>query len=292
MNKNFLPIYETNDQGIINSQNYSGPNVPGAINLPYGYCLLKSDAQNRQGVPGPDIFGNGVDYTNCVPKIVKPPEVIGPENTKSVNSLDQYFLMNQSYPQGSTYIPPGGPTDLQSTRPPEIQSYVRLAARSLNTTPDVIMAVYFSDDNINHLRNTIVKKVKEITADSGVAGTPEGVTIKTPNMDDMFYYMLNMYKTYKVTNGSIVFVNLKKNTDIKSEISKLNTELLQEYVSKLISQINMYIYYYQDASQLPQQLSRPVYTSMKGSRELEYNVGFTSGNSIGIASYNQVGNII
>ena len=60
----------------------------------------------------------------------------------------------------------------------------------------------------------------------------------------------------------------------------------------MISQINMYIYYYLDASQLPQQLSRPTYTSMKGSRELEYNVGFSSGNSIGIASYNQVGNII
>jgi hypothetical protein len=301
MNNNFLPIYETsnlNNQGSINdgmsinSQNYTGQNVFNSVNLPYGYCLLPSNAQNRQGVPGPDQFGNGVDYTNCVPQIVKSPDVIGPQNTSSVNNLDNYFLTNQGYPQGSSYIPPGGPIDLQSTRPEEIQSYVTLASRSLNVSPDPVMMVYFSDSNINHLRNTIVKKVKEITADSGVAGTPEGVTIKTPNMDDLFYYMLNIYQTYKITNGSIVFVNLKKNTDIKSEIAKLNTNILQDYISKLISQINMYIYYYQDASQLPQQLSRPVYTSMKGSRELEYNVGFTSGNSIGIASYNQVGNII
>jgi hypothetical protein len=292
-NKNFLPIYDT-AQGE-NSQNYTGP-VSSAVNVPYGWCLLPSNAQNRQGVPGPDVFGNGVDYTNCVPQIVKSPAVIGPQNTSSVNKLDQYFLMNQGYPGGTSQITDsfGGPTDLQSSRPPEPQKnyYVNLASRSLNVAIDPVMAVYFSDDNINHIRNTVVKKVKEITADSGVAGTPEGVTIKTPNMDDLFYYMLNMYKTYKITNGSIVFVNLKKNTDIKAEIAKLNTEVLQDYVSKLVSQINMYIYYYIDASQLPQQLSRPVYTSMKGSRELEYNTGFQSGNSIGISSYNQVGNII
>ena len=53
----------------------------------------------------------------------------------------------------------------------------------------------------------------------------------------------------------------------------------------------MYIYYYIDASQLPEQLSLPESNSMKGSKTLEYNVGFKSGNSLGIASYNQVGNI-
>ena len=54
----------------------------------------------------------------------------------------------------------------------------------------------------------------------------------------------------------------------------------------------MYVYYYIDASQLPQQLSNPVLTSMKGSKVLEYNTGFYSGNSMGVASYNEVGNII
>jgi hypothetical protein len=50
--------------------------------------------------------------------------------------------------------------------------------------------------------------------------------------------------------------------------------------------------YYKDASQLPEQLSLPLLTSMKGSKTLEYNTGFNSGNSIGVASYNQVGNIV
>jgi hypothetical protein len=294
MNKNFLPYYDTSIG--INSQNYKGQTSFNAINIPYGSCLLPSNARNRQGAPGPDQFGNGVDYTQCVPRIVKSPEEIGPQNTASVNNLDQFFLMDQKFPMGTDHIKDqsGGPTNLQTPRTGTSSEnyYAGLASKSLNVSIDPVMAVYFSDSNINHLRNTIVIKVKEITGDSGIAGTPEGVTIKTPNMDDLFYYMLNMYKTHRITNGSIVFVNLKKNTDIKSEIAKLNTEVLQDYVSKLVSQINMYIYYYLDASQLPQQLSRPTYTSMKGSRELEYNVGFSSGNSIGIASYNQVGNII
>jgi hypothetical protein len=59
----------------------------------------------------------------------------------------------------------------------------------------------------------------------------------------------------------------------------------------MVSQINMYIYYYRDASQLPEQLSLPTITTMKGSRVLEYNTGLVSGNPIGVASYNEVGNI-
>jgi hypothetical protein len=170
--------------------------------------------------------------------------------------------------------------------------YINLASESLHQKPDQVMSVFFSDDNINHLRNTVVKKVKEITDDSGIACDKNGIKIQTPNMGDFFYYMVNVFQNFKITNGSICFVNLKKNTDLKSEIAKLNTNVLQEYVSKMVSQINMYIYYYKDASQLPEQLSIPTYTSMKGSRSLEYNVGFQPGNSIGIASYNEVGNII
>ena len=55
----------------------------------------------------------------------------------------------------------------------------------------------------------------------------------------------------------------------------------------------MYIYYYKDASQMPDQLSRPVYTSTRSNNKvLEYNSGFKAGNSIGMASYDQVGNVI
>ena len=264
------------------------------INIPYGYCLLPSNSKNRQGAPGPDVFGNGKDYTECVPQIIKTPEVIGPQNTNSVNNLNNFFFNNNIGAKGYSPKEEFSGIDLQSVRPiaPNKNYYIQLGAKSLNANPDLLISVFFSDDNINHLRQTIVARVKRITGDSGIAGSPDGVTIKTPNMDDLFYYMVNIYQTYKVHNGSICFINLQKNNSIKSEITKLNTDLLQEYVSKMVSQINMYIYYYKDASQLPEQMSRPTYTAMKGSKSLEYNTGFQSGNSIGIASYNQVGNII
>ena len=151
--------------------------------------------------------------------------------------------------------------------------------------------MFFSDQNIEHLRSTIVKKVEQITAESGVTGSKQGVQIMKPEMDDFFNYMINTFHTYSSQNGSICFVNFKKTNDTKIEIEKLNTTILQEYISKMVSQINMYIYYYKDASQMPEQLSLPVLTSMKGSRSLEYNTGMYSGNSIGVASYNEVGNI-
>jgi hypothetical protein len=184
--------------------------------------------------------------------------------------------------------------DSQPIRPPETKqnSYITLATHSLHVSADTVLSLFFSDDNINHLRNSVVNKVKTVTANSGVAGDSQGVDIQKPNMDDMFYYMVNTYKNYKVYNGSICFANIKKSSEVKAELIKLNTNLLQDYVSKLVSQINMYIYYYKDASQLPEQLSRPLLTSMKGAKSLEYNTGFTSGNSIGVASFNEVGNII
>jgi len=266
------------------------------INMPYGNCLLPISFDHRDNTSSAT-FGNGVDYANCIPKIDKGYSVYGPGNTKITDKLEQYFFYKQPYPDGydnNTYKEPYGPTDLQTVRPKEPYDnyYVQLGAKSLNVQPDYTLSVFFSDDNINHLRNTIVQKVKEITSDSGVAGTPEGVVIKAPNMDDLFYYMVNIYQNYKINNGSICFVGIKNQSNIKSEIAKLNTNLLQDYVSKMVSQINMYIYYYKDASQLPEQLSLPTYTSQKGSKTLEYNTGFTSGNSIGVASYNQVGNIM
>jgi hypothetical protein len=288
---NFLPIYKV--EHTPNSQNTQFTAF-NAINMPYGSCLLPSNQNDRQGQLGPSQMG--VDYLNCIPQVIKPPSVIGPQNTITTENMDKSFFSSY-YPTGTNnqaqdYLS-NGPTNLQSDRPPEPYEsyYVQLAGKSLHVSPDPTMAVFFSDDNINHLRNTVVRKVKEITADSGVAGSAEGVTIKTPNMDDLFYYMVNIYQNYKIHNGSICFINLKKDTDIRREVAKLNTDVLQEYVSKMVSQINMYIYYYKDASQLPEQLSLPLYTSTAGSKSLEYNVGFSSGNSTGMNSYNEVGNI-
>jgi hypothetical protein len=260
------------------------------INFPYGSCLLPSGPKNRD-YPTSQTFGNGIDYKDCVPNLIKTPDVIGAENTSTVLSLDSFFLNSGGTPQQKMYAPP----DLQISQPepPTINYYINLASQSLHVAPDMIMNLFFSDENVNHLRNTIVQKVKEITADSKVGGSSEGITIKPPHMDDLFYYMVNIFQTYKINNGSICFIQMKNNSDVSKELTKLNTTLLQDYVSKMVSQINMYIYYYIDASQIPEQLSLPVYTSMRSNnKSLEYNTGFNSGNSLSMASYDQVGNLV
>jgi hypothetical protein len=292
------------ETGTVNSFN--------SINIPYAGYLLPSNSLNRQGAPGPGTFGPN---EHNLGQIVQPRSKVIPENNQAVKSMDDYFLNGEHFPQAANNMyEKFGDISLQSVRPPTTtysvaqvggnlnnlvsnnkvkDYYVKAASQSLHVSPDPLMSIYFSDDNINHLRNEVVKRVRQITADSGVSGDNQGVSIQTPNMDDFFYYMVNIFQNHKIHNGSICFVNIKNGSSLKEDISKLNTNVLQEYVSKMVSQINMYIYYYKDASQLPEQLSLPVYTSMRSNNKvLEYNTGFSSGNSLGMASYDQVGNII
>ena len=317
--KSVLNFFNGATQSKPEGMEYYTVNNFNSLNLPYSDYLLPSNSLNRQGVPSAGKFE--ANSPQRMGQVVQPLNLIAQQNTQTSRTLGDYFFTNANYPIGTpekvVYTDNLSDTSLQAERSTSNYGislnkvytnannqimhttgnenidnyYVLLASDALHVNADPLTRLFFSDDNINHLRNTAVQKIKQITADSGVAGDKEGVTIKTPNMDDFFNYMLGIFKNYKIQNGSICFVALKNPSDLKSDIAKLNTNVLQEYVSKMVSQINMYIYYYRDASQLPEQLSRPTYTAMKGSKSLEYNTGFTPGNSIGIASYNQVGNI-
>jgi len=320
--RNAQQYFTNQTQNVPQGMDYGTVNSFNAINIPYGGNLLPSNVLNRQGAPsaGSNFVGS---------QFIQPMSIKGPQNSQASKMLDNNFLNNQQMPAG---IPQNIPyTDnfsnislqesrtndpysisqnilttnspayakakqnavISSQNPKQIKNYyVGAASETLHQQPDSLMMLFFSDDNISHLRKTVVQKVKEITAESGVAGDNEGVTIQPPNVSDFFNFMITVFSNLKIHNGSICFVNNKNKSDLKSDISKLNTSILQDYISKMVSQINMYIYYYKDASQIPDQLSLPTYTSMKGSKSLEYNTGFMSGNSIGIASYNQVGNII
>jgi len=273
------------------------------INFPYNWGMNVSDPTHRNPNPGSETLGNGNGSNNknmgLAPGLYYPPTLndIGVQNTKAVTSLDSYFFNSQGYPTGSPQhiVPEYTQPSLQEPRPREngTNVFIQKAGDALHVQPDQLMAIFFSDLNIDHLLTVVVQKIKDITAKSGVAGNNEGVTIMKPNMQDFFNYMIYFYDNYKTYNGSICFVNIRnKNETLQNAIGKLNTSVLQEYVSKMVSQINMYIYYYIDASKLPEQLSVPVLTSMKGSRSLEYNTGFYSGAGMSASSYNEVGNII
>lgn len=266
----------------------------------YGNCLNPSDEYNRLAVPGADQYGNGKIYAECLPSLnstlYSPPTMEDHQNkvNSAINDLDTDFFNKSNFGLVNNFQKDYTDTSLQEQRRPENfeNSYVDLAAQMLNINPDFIFIVFFSDTNIEHLRNSIVSNVKEISSKSKLGGSDEGITIQQPNVDDFFNYMIKTYQNYRIYNGSICFINVKNSSTVKEEISKLNTNVLQEYVSKMISQIRMYIHYYKDASQIPEQLSLPVLTSMKGSKSLEYNTGFSSGDSIAVAAYNETGNII
>ena len=284
-----------------NFQNYKN------INYQLGTCLQKSELNNKSNrttFPSSDTYGDGVSYKECLyngssenasvyPKnfIQKPNYMeLFKCNDESMNNQtnNNYYSINNN--NNGNY----GNTSLQDERANELykNSYVKLASSTFGYKPDLLMALFFSDSNILHLQTSIINNVKEITGKSKLFGTDEGLTIQKSDPSDLFNYLVKVYENYKCYNGSICFVSLKNNNDTKSELIKLNNSVLQEYVSKMISQLNMYVYYYKDASQIPEQLSIPQMTSMKGSRSLEYNTGFYSGNSTAVASFSQVNNII
>ena len=161
--------------------------------------------------------------------------------------------------------------------------YVEQARRYLRQEPHLLMGVFFSDRNINHIRDRIVSEIKRV----------KGIQMQLPQMDHLFQFMIKAYAYDQHYTGSICFANFKSQNNIKDKIAQLNTEVIQDYTSKLMSQMDMYTRYYKDASTTSwSPLELPTLSTMKGSRVLEQNVGFTPGNSGGVASYNLRDNLI
>jgi hypothetical protein len=258
--------------------NFNNNTIP--INLQYGGCFL--DGTQRNSVPSSDTYGNGIFYKDCLYNGSSVSNIIYPETYKPYTYKPEIIQEN--------VLPDYSNLDLQNIKNYNDKfslnnPYIKLASDTLGYKPDLLLALYFSDSNIKHLQEEIINNVRKNTMNL----VPEGVTIQV-NIDDLFSYLISKFRDKRVYNGSICFVN--NNKDPRKELTDLNSGIIEDYVTKMISQLNMYMYYYKDASQIPEQLSIPELTSMKGSRSLEYNNGLYSGNSIGIANYSQRNNII
>jgi hypothetical protein len=81
---------------------------------------------------------------------------------------------------------------------------------------------------------------------------------------------------------------------INNKLARLNKAVISLAVKQVLSGIDMYLEYYKQASTLPVPLSHPTLTTMKGSRVLSEDVGFSSGLPATRAadSYNMRYNII
>ena len=187
------------------------------------------------------------------------------------------------------------------------------AANSMQLTPNMLMNLFFSEDNINYLQEKMISEVKRI----------RDLDISKQSVDELLIIMRNNYMyalygwlpssnnpelnkkpmargtylnpTYLNPNGKAYdSSNNGGCTSLYEQIKRLNTAVIQECVKQVLSGIDAYMKYYSDASSLPMPLSIPIYTSMKGSNVLQENLGFENGHEMSnaISSYNERYNII
>ena len=184
--------------------------------------------------------------------------------------------------------------------------YTEWAVNSLHMTPNYLMNLFFSEENVNHLQNQLIDIIYQ----------NRNIQISRQSDDELLIIMRNKYTyaiagwlpgniqdpnkvmargTYENPNG-LAFSSGSNNgpTSLQEQLVRLNQSVLEEIVKQVLSGLDMYMQYYKDASSLPMPLDRSVLVTMKGDKGLQENLGFNSGHemSAAISSYNQRFNII
>lgn len=183
-------------------------------------------------------------------------------------------------------------TESQANAPLMGDPYLNFALNDLHETPTALNAIFFNKTNVDYLQKRIVQDVYNIT----------GIKIKPQDTNSLMVYMTNAYVLAHsgwLPTTSVVHLGAMqaqqrgpKSCSLKSRLARLNQTVLQQAIRDVLSGIGMYMTYFKDASSLPVPLEQPTYVSAKGSRVLQENVGLVSGNSQGIASFNQRYNVI
>lgn len=167
-------------------------------------------------------------------------------------------------------------------------SYNEFGLRANHTVATALNSLFFNKTNVKYLQKRIIDDVYNLS----------GVKIKPQNEDAILIIMNNKYQYALygwLPSMSTVHLALPRGESpcsLTDRLSRLNQSVLQECIKQILSGMNMYMDYYKHASSLPTPLSRPTYISAKGSNVLQPNIGLTSGNSRGVASYNMRNNVI
>lgn len=271
------------------------------LNGQYGNSLLDANARanlrgSGQWNPPPTMVqstprGNGYNeaynlYTHQGGK--EPPLPLAPLPTFA-SQTDQWN--SEKFVVGTTQFHPQKP---QSWTVPNVDGvgdkYQEWAQQATNMTPNTLMNFFFSKTNVDYLQNRVISEAKNI----------RGVTIARQSDDDLLIIMLRYYLS--ALSGWLPQEHEPNRPhprgeapcSLKEKLSRLNKSTIEEAVKQVLSGIDMYREYYKQASSLPLPLSRPVLTTMKGSRVLQQNVGFDSGHAQtkAIDSYNMRDTII
>lgn len=196
---------------------------------------------------------------------------------------------------------------INSLRPEigKIDGYQDWASRSMHMTPNALMNFYFSYDNVTYIQKMIKINIKNI----------KNMDISDQSIDELLIIMrnnylyaqngwlpVNMSEPYNVysrgshnNNNNLAYNSgVQGGSSLEFQIKQLNKATIQECVKQILSGIETYEKYYRDSGSLPMPLSRPVLTTMKGSKELQEDLGFVSGKEMSqhMSSFNQRFNII
>lgn len=181
------------------------------------------------------------------------------------------------YTQDQSSFPPVSKETFQG------DPYLQFGLQANHTVPTALNTIFFNEKNVKYLQKRIIDDVHQLT----------GVKIKPQSEDALLVIMNNKYQYSlygSLPTTSVVHLAVprgdNKPCSLKDRLTRLNQAVLQDCIKQIISGMNMYADYYKHASSLQLPLDLPVYTSMKGGKVLQQNIGLYSGNSRSIASFN------
>ena len=230
-----------------------------------------------------------IDHPNDRPKLPSLPNAPLPDYAAQ---LDQWN--DEKFVVGTTGIHPQKPGSWNTPNVDGVDDrYDQFAQRASHLDPNTLMSFFFSPQNVNYIQERIVDEIRKI----------RNVEISRQSEDELLIIMNNYYQ--KALSGWLPHAGGNPNEvyprgenkacSMTERLTRLNQAVLQETIKQVLSGVDMYMQYYKDASSLPLPLTRPTYTSMKGSRVLSERIGLNDNSheaTKAINSFNERYNIM
>ena len=160
--------------------------------------------------------------------------------------------------------------------------YQLWAFKNLRLTESVLLPYLFSKTNVKFIQKSVVNYVKQF----------RNITINTQQDEDtLLNMMVAAYTLYLEPEGTCQFTkDCTGNTQNNYSyiLGNINKYIIEMYVKKVISSIDMYKYYIKDISNMPKPLSLPTLITNKGSNSLGFKGYFEDNHKYtnDIASFN------
>lgn len=156
--------------------------------------------------------------------------------------------------------------------PENDSSFLMMAMRETQTTPDELMTLFFSKTNVDYLQERIQSEVKKVSG-RDIVRQPDTALLQV---------MITKYQEARpgVSFNSFSILNMIKpstKASIKDRLFSLNKAVLQPVVGGIISEMTAYMTHLKYLDRLPETPSMPQWATSYGGNELVHNIGFSDG---------------